>query len=625
MKTKKIFASVLALVVSVVTLIPCSALSLGEIATNDDVVMNRKITSELTDVIKASSESDLIPIYIFRNLIPEENINNILMSKTGMDAEMYEDEELFKTTIVPQILNTTYDLNANTNEAIELAASNEADRYISAKRNIVKQEYETSNQAFIEKNISDEREILYCGSYTSTIIVNATPFEIAEYAKLNDVERIDYFEDYVQESELDIVLPQVNANIPKSSKYNSGAGYTGAGVKIGIIEADCGQYDASAPHLSGISSSQLSYVYNYRSDGTYVTPTVSPHATKVTSIIMGKSVTVGSRTLEGIATGATVYQTSVEKASDVYTAFNTLVGKGVNIINYSGGSSTSGYTSYDKEIDNLIATTKVTFVKSAGNSSGEITSPGKAINAITVGNAETKSDSKTANSSPYSMYSSSSYSENSYLPNKPDIVAPGARITTAYSSTQTTSGSGTSYSAPMVTGIIAQSMQRVASFKTNPYTAKAAMVLFSEPSKISTTNNSTAGNTYLRDKSGAGLINANYIVKGFTSRTGTLKSVSSTSTSNSYSYKSGQKLRIVLVFGKSKDVSITSSSDMDDIDVRLLNSDGTIVASSTSSRNNVEIIEYNIPSDGSYSIQAVAHTVRDTTNGVPFSICWMAI
>ena len=119
--------------------------------------------------------------------------------------------------------------------------------------------------------------------------------------------------------------------------------------------------------------------------------------------------------------------------------------------------------------------------------------------------------------------------------------------------------------------------------------------------------------------------NANYIVKGFTSRTGTLKSKSSTSSSSSYTFTKGQKLRVVLVFGKSDDVSITSSSNMDNIDVNVLNSNGTVVASSTSSRNNVEIIEYTIPADGSYSVQAKAVTVRNTTNGVPFSVCWMAI
>ena len=624
MRIKKIAATILAMAVCSVNVIPCNALSDFGIVTDDAVVVNRKITTELENIMTTSDKDDLIPVYIFRNLIPEENINSKLLSRTGMNAEIYEDEELFEEVIVPQIMSVSYDFNDVSNAAIEIAASAEADKYISAKRNIVNQEYETSNQAFIAANISDKKDVLYSGEYTSTIIVNATSAEIAEYAKLKDVEKIDYFEDYVQESELDIVSTQVNANVPKSTSYNSGDGYTGAGIKIGIIESDSGRYDSTSPHLSGISSSQLSYVYNYRSDGTYVTPSVTDHATKVTSIIVGQSVTTNSRTLGGIATGATVYQTSAETTSDVYTAFNTLVNKGVNVINYSAGATTTGYTSYDKEIDNLIATTKVTFVKSAGNSSGEITSPGKAINAITVGNAETKSNSSTASTSPYSMKSTSSYYENSYLPNKPDLVAPGTLITTK-KETALSSATGTSYAAPIVTSIVAMSMQRIASFKTNPYTTKAAMILYSESSKISTTNNNTAGNTYLRDKSGAGLINANYIVKGYNSRTGTLKSKSSTSTSSSYTFTKGQKLRVVLVFGKSDNVSITSSSNMDDINVNVLDSSGKVVASSTSSRNNVEIIEYTIPANGSYSVQAEAITVRNTTNGVPFSIFWMTI
>jgi len=512
---------------------------------------------------------------------------------------------------------------------LEKAISTEASRYLDIKRNVTRNKYVESNEIFINNNISEKANVIYKSNYTSTIVLTATPDEIIKYANLNDVEEITYFEDYIQSPELDIVLPQINADSTtgtKSTTYNSGNGYTGSDIKIGIIEADCGMYDSTSPHLNGIPSSQLTYLYNYRDDGTCVTPTITDHATKVTALIIGQSYTIGTRTFEGVVPDATVYQTSIENTSDLYTAFDLMVDSGVNVINYSGGTTTSGYTSFDKEIDNLIATTKVTFVKSAGNSSGEITSPGKAINAITVGNAATKSNSSTANSNPYSMSSSSSYTEASYIPNKPDITAPpGTLISTAKSTTTITSGSGTSYAAPLITGVVAQSMQRVASLKTNPYSAKAFLVSCTNSSLISTTNNSSAGN-YLREKSGSGLIDAVKMTNAYGLRSGTLKTNSSTSNSSTYTYTAGQKIRVVLVFGKNNDVSITSSSNMDNLDLKLINnSTSNVVASSSSTRNNIEIIEYTIPSNGTYYFQTYATTVQNTTNGVPFSVCWKVI
>lgn len=632
-KTLKRTVSVLLATIMVITAFTISTSAVD----SDGKIVNPKISSELAEIVSKSDKNDHIPVYIFREQISEDAINKNVLTETGMDAEIYENDELFDAIIIPQIKSriesevSMESAEKNSGDSallLDKAVSTEVNRYLDIKRNITRSKYVESNQIFINNNISEKDNVIYKSNYTSTIVLAATPDEILKYAKLNDVEEITYFEDYIQSSELDIVLPQINADSTtgtKSSSYNSGNGYTGSGIKIGIIEADCGMYDSTSPHLSDIPSSQLTYLYNYRDDGTYVTPAITAHATKVTALIVGQSYTIGSRTFEGVVPDATVYQTSIENTSDVYTAFDLLVDNGANVINYSGGSTTSGYTSFDKEIDNRIATTKVTFVKSAGNSSGEITSPGKAINAITVGNAATKSNSSTASSTPYSMSSSSSYTEASYIPNKPDITAPGTLISTAKSTTVITSGSGTSYAAPLITGVVAQSMQRVASLKTNPYSAKAFLVSCANSSLISTTNNSSAGN-YLREKSGSGLIDAIKITKAYGLRSGTLKTNNSTSNSSTQTYTAGQKIRVILVFGKNNDVSIASASNMDNLDLKLINnSTSNVVATSSSTRNNIEIIEYTIPSNGTYYFQTYATTVQNTTNGVPFSVCWKVV
>lgn len=139
------------------------------------------------------------------------------------------------------------------------------------------------------------------------------------------------------------------------------------------------------------------------------------------------------------------------------TAFNTLVEKGVKVINYSAESSATGYSSVDKEIDRLVDKTGVTFVCSVGNTKSDSThpnltaSPARALNVIAVGNADTKSSSSSGLTAPYSIYSSSRYEDLSHLPNKPDVVAPGHYIRKVTSANTVTSGTGTSYSAPIVT------------------------------------------------------------------------------------------------------------------------------------------------------------------------------
>lgn len=630
MKIKKIFASFLALAVSTLMLIPCNAISLGEITIEEDIIISRKISSELAEIIKTSDENELIPIYIFRNLISEETINKKLLLETGMNADIYENSELYETVLIPQIENSiSYTSNLNSTQAIENAASAEINRFLSEKRNIVKQEYELSNAKFIENNIINTDNIVYMGTYTSTIALEATPNEIKEYAKLKDVEEIAYFDDVEQEVALDVVLPQVGAdsvNGTKSSNYNSGAGYKGKGIKIGIMEASSGKYNATSPYLKGISGTQLTYVYNYTDDKktSYVKPTVTEHATLVTAVVVGQAVTINNITYEGVAPEATVYQTSVKNASSVYTGFSALVDKGVNLINYSGGSDETGYSAYNKEIDNLIATTKVTFVAAAGNSGGNVYSPAKSYNSIAVGAVTTKSNNTTASNTPYSMRSKSSYIEESYLPNKPDISAPGTNITFASTSTDVINRSGTSYAAPIITGVLAQSMQRVPYLKTSPYVSKAAIMLFADASKISTTDNPAVGGG-LRDKSGAGLIDAKRMLKAFTMPNSILKSDGATYNTTQVTYKKGQKVRVALVFGKNNDISITKNTETDNLDLKIYNSSGTIINASASTRNNIEIVEFTVPADGTYYFQVYATKVQNTTNGVPFAVCYMVV
>ena len=611
-----------------------------------------KVSDELLEVMSTKSDDDLIPVYIWLNDIDHSIIDEAMIKEKGMDPEIYENDERFQSEIVSEIEAnlvsrvgyeethrsvdaTTSSFTLDDNGAyhddsmslLDRAIQAKTDEYIMARREISKREHSNYNNQFIEKYVRKDRTIIDVGKYVTRIIVEATKQEIIFYTSLEEVSDLSFYYDCEDSIDMSIQLDQVGAGYSgtKGSSYNNGSGYKGTGIKIGVIEASSGQYDSTCPHLSGIHNTRLFFKNDAGSGGAGITPYVTDHATMVTSIIVGQSVTVGGTTYEGVVPLATVYQTPINSKSCVINAFNNMVDRGVTVINYSGGSNTgSGYSDYDKDIDALITETGITFVKSAGNigelSPTYITSPGKALNAITVGNADTVTSAYVAKPSPYSMNSWSLYSHASYLPNKPDITAPGTRIrvvkTTAGSSNFYLNSdgyypSGTSYAAPIVTGIVAQIQQAGAmGFRSWPGLVKSVLATSADPSKIRNDETSPAdmsnvsNDHYLWKKSGAGLVNAERAVQ--LAKLGSKWNLSffyqedAVATTSTKYFTAGKKLRVSVVFEKINDNSISNYTDFDDIDLELIDSNGNFIESSCSYMDNIELIEYTIPESGYY-------------------------
>ena len=507
---------------------------------------------------------------------------------------------------------------------IDIAISEECDEYLQAKRAIIKDEYSTLNEKFIESNgiNSVDGEVIYNSQYSSTLIVKATKEQIKKYEKMDLVKEITLYVEVQENPELNIILGQVGV----SGEGGTGGtipggwvGYPGIGVKVGVLEVR-GRYNSQAPQIKG--NGKIHFVDNIKANGTAVEYEITNHATKVVSIIAGKWSSVNSIAYEGIVPGATVYQTPVGTSIDVLTGIQKLVNNGVTVINYSGGSDLGeGYYAHDREVDILTANTGVVFVKSAGNKGGDVTSPGKAMNVITVGAADTKISPIHADRSPFAIADFSSYIESSYLPNKPDIVAPGVNISHVSSANYVDSESGTSYAAPVVTGIIAQMMEANSVLKTNPNAVKATLLLSADESKILTGGDVMVGN-YIREKSGAGFVDA---IESVTNSFGSSNKISlvpaTATTTDNYYFSKGQILEVIMVFNKRNNTLISEGSDMDDIDILLKKADsGETVASSTSSRDNVERFIYTVPTAGYYNFYVNPYRIVDTDNPPQVSI-----
>jgi len=340
-----------------------------------------KVSAELLEVMQTKSDSDLIPVYIWLKDIDEDVINKALKEEKGMDPEVYENVERFYKEIVPSIEEqivsrvgyeaahakveeSEYVLDENgayhddTMSLVERAVKAKENEYVMTRRSIVRREYSFLTNEFVDDNVPEGRKLVYKGVYDSTVIAEATKAEIEKYAKLSEVNDISLYVEYEFVSDMTTAANQVEAGYSgtKGIGFNEGAGLKGTDIKIGIIEEGIGMFDRSAPHLSGVPLTRLVYLNNISVDGTSVSGVEDDHATMVTSIIVGQPVTVDGVTYEGVVPLATVFQTSANSISGMYTAYTLLATEGVSVINMSASviKDGVGYSEIDRRFDTLI-------------------------------------------------------------------------------------------------------------------------------------------------------------------------------------------------------------------------------------------------------------------------------
>lgn len=499
--------------------------------------------------------------------------------------------------------------------------------FITKKRSVTAELYREYNNTFIENRVVNKNLISYQSEYTGTIVLFATEEQIKSLARDITVEEITYWHNYKPVAETCTINKQIGSDVAtgtKSSNYNNGSGYFGNGVKIGIIEAESGRYDPDVLQLKDVPSSHLEYVSSKKDNESTLIPEISDHATVITSIIVGSGYAYAGTEFESIAPGAKVYQMSIDSENGLYRAFDKLVSKGVSVINFSGGfpEYTTAYSNVDRQIDRMIYNTGVTFVTSAGNTDTSgicVTSPGKAYNAITVGNAFTKGQTAMDSelSIPYSINSSLSYAEKAYLSNKPDLVAPGTNIVCNVSETGISMFSGSSLSAAIVTGVVAQLHEADYDLAGDVILTKAILLAGADKTIIYDDYDNT---NRFGEKSGAGFVNAENSIKIANSKryldtSFHLQSCSvPTYRSDKIYLTAGQVYRFVMTYNKPEDYLIQEQYK-NDVDIELLDPNGNVVKYSRSKYHNVEVMEYTVPTTGSYYYRLTLANKDATTNG----------
>lgn len=637
MKTKKILFKLLTFILTTSFLLNVMVVSIIGNTDNSSSINITKINTNLRNILETSKDDEEILVWIWLNEINTDEINQKVFKETGMNPYIYENKAEFDKEVKPSIVQnvtflyeskkySNFELkninvieeikNADLNNIIDEAISAEYNKYWSQKRSIVKREYSKYNVDFIQKNIlsNAEEKVIYCGSSTSTIICSLKKKEIAHISFSNDVDEISLYKETNFTKTGRISMEQVGIYCDNGTgydnTYNDGLpAYNGIGVKIGVLES-VGKYDSSAPLL--VNKTNLYYIDNIDSNGNIDQNAniVDLHATDIVSLIGGKIVQRAGKIYSGVVPGATIYQTSFSTEPFLYSGLQNLIDQGVCVINCSFAAleNIGEYTYTDKEIDKIAKNNSITIVTATGNMGLSVQSPGKSLNSISVGGADSIDENGIPKQTPYEIWNYSSYIESSYSPNKPDIVAPSVNVPILYNFGVSLEN-GTSLAAPIITGIVAQMIDADSSLVGNPTKIKALLLLGADSSKISTTNNQLIDS--VRDKSGAGFANAiNAVTNVFdaTTYTSTLSSHYGTAT---HYLEAGQTIRAILVFNKNNEKNIQSSADLDDLDLYLYKYNGALIETAESSKNNVEFIEYTATSSGYYYFRIMVNHIAD--------------
>lgn len=426
---------------------------------------------------------------------------------------------------------------------------------------------------------------------TESVLSSRNPYnELQKYTENEIIENVIVSEKHKDKDEgwfgsfYGETVNTINAN--ESITSNSRA-YNGQGIKVGVSEVNMSDVDIDCSNHS-----------NFVLD-----PTLGSGSNNCTSH--------AHFVLSAITSMAPNVQ--IYGSDSTNRGINWLIQQNVSVINCSWGSTTNlgQYCSREKYFDTLALDNEIIFVFSAGNVNSEtnpdneLTCPKSAFNIITVG--ATESNGTTV--ADYSCY------KTDISIGKPNLVANGTPhlLGSGVGNTFHTD-SGTSYAAPLVTGALALLQDRGHAFEV--YSAQALLAATANINKITNPGNSKYAGFY--EKAGAGMLDVDRLLNTFLfndnwffnfeeSPDKIVKEV------NVWMYE-GLTMRACAAWF-AKPTSGQTAPVVTDYDLRIYNnSTGALVASSSSSTNNMELLTYTAPTEGSYKIQLYMFS-SSVTNG----------
>ena len=601
----------------------CMVTTLLPVVPVEDYEASEKVSSELLELLDVTYEDLSVGNYVdsgekYSCIIWIQDVEVEEAVEAGIDAaeKTREDYSVWSRYDYPY---TSYEADGLTYVEVEFD-ENETDEYvqtyIEAEREAAVELYSANNNSFVAENfMARDMSVTYVSKYSPCVFAELSVTKVVELMKLKMVKHIgcwrsNEYSNGNQNVEIDILIDEEierNANTIRADEARAVYGVSGAGIKIGQIEESC-------PYNDNVVKNQ-NYYYTY--EGSYM----ENHASNVHSI------------MSEVAPNAIYYATGVYTSEGEYeeTAFYAqvewLLSQGVNIINHSAGFSDelNSYGERERWVEHVAFNHDVHFVQLSGNSgSNGVWSPGMAYNIIAVGNTDYEA--------PYVIETSSSYNNgtgNTLLAYKPDIVAPG---TYDYGAS-----TGTSYSTPLVTGVIALMCEMRPALKTQQHIVKAILAATTSKTIRKYVTSDVEFINY-----GAGMLDARSALYAiymfdFSTSTGALTYVGESKTYTMNVTSSDTLMRVALAYANRIEYS-DGDSHLDEnllngyigkLDLEVFDPNGNLVAACYSenlSRNaNLKIVEFN-PNGvyGNYTIKVtvVQRAVYSNNNTINFGVAW---
>ena len=468
---KKILTCALLVMFSLILVMPVNAAG--------DENWQSKITPALWEKLNVKTRSvGLIPVFVWTEDIDYDEIEEKVYEETGYSydslAQLYTPigtEILQYEPGSPEFMAIVEEHKEATAEARE-AERIAVDTYTAAKRRLIREAYAELNSSNISTLGMQQRSVGFQSQYSPMVQTFMTADQILQTAASSVVESID-----LADTQTTATCSMLSTKKTVESNVLSDTfGFDGDDVKVG-------QFESFLP----LDQDDIYGVYTYL-NGNF--PPVGHdnylHAYNVGSIMYY------------IAPHASYYATSAPTNATFYARIEDLITAGCSVINMSAGWNqydprTIWYSNEEKWIDHIEGPHGISFVIASGNdgeADGHVMNPGMSYNAITVGAIDDKSTANTSDDTlqPYT----STLNNGSDGVAKPDVMAPDTSIT---------NDRGTSYAAPVVSGVIAQLMEYKPYLKTRSRVVKAVL-------SASCTYKTTEAMGILTAKEGAGVINA---------------------------------------------------------------------------------------------------------------------
>jgi Subtilase family len=403
---------------------------------------------------------------------------------------------------------------------------------------------------------------------------------IREVARWDDITEVDAAR--LAEQTMDVARATIESDLVQNG------GITGLGVRVGVIEVG-GRAHTTNPYMPPIVQDTIGSCLHWH--GTSVVGVIASRHPVHKGIAPNASIRVG-----GDCWGSSAGLTAASNRASTW---------GARVFNLSFGSNAGTQPgSLDRYYDDLVQNRWRTVVVSAGNSGwgARVASPARGYNLITVGSFK---DQNTVlwGGDVMSPFSSGQEPVSTFGDReKPEVAAPGENITTLYTASPALhTTSGTSFSAPAVTGVTAQLMQRRTALQVWPESVKAII--------MATAVHNVEGATRLSDLEGAGSVvatQADDVARGVDGNWGgTSYSCASPTwvTVATMPLWANRPARAVITWDTNTSYASYANRPSADLDLQVLSPTNTVVASSDSYDNTYEIAEFTPAVAGNYTVR----------------------